>query len=753
MTDHPSHSKTPTLHASLPASPMALIFLGGLLLLSAELSRFFTLPDQQLSALWPPAGIFLGSLLVLGWRVLWVLVPVMLVWSLFWQQVPWFFAFSFVAGIALGSSLAAILMQRQGRSQLTKVSLKFILSLYVQGAVIGSGLASFLGALGFWATLGGDEGFAFYDIWLVYWSFEAMGVVLFTPLVLMGLFKGWRFFIKVWMDFKRPELLIWLMVALSAALTTLLLETSGFSIYATALAYSFFPLLCWLVMTARIETSVLLLPVFVGLFIAFALFGWGGLQLVTDIQGLVRLLLQVAGMVILAQLIAVINAERGQLTVLFKRQAREDYLTGLDNERELNRDLQKWISHPARQLQLSTQPPWLVYVDVLDFEDIGDLIGFEGSHSLEQQIARQLKVLRQPDEQLARLGPGRYALTLGERTALEMELLLAGTYQALNDQEFTSDQQATRIRVALGAIPLDGELDSPARYLSAAHQASLLARQRSERIYLAGQSKTLVARRQELTQKFENLKRALPDNRLLLYAQPIQPIQTSDELLSFEILLRMQGPDGQVMPPGEFLPAAETFGFMLEIDHWVIRSTLQSLADEPQWLALTGKCSINLSGASLSSPDLVKFIASQLQATGVPADKLSFEVTETESIRDAALAAQLISQLRELGASVALDDFGTGLATFDYLRSYEFDYLKIDGVFIRNLDTSRVDQSMVKAICEVAQSLGLKTIAEFVEGEPLVARLRELGVNYAQGFGIGRPIPLAEFFAPQVTSS
>ncbi|MDR9466813.1 EAL domain-containing protein [Marinospirillum sp.] len=735
-------------HKSNP-NPLHLILLGVVLFLAAELSRLFSLPDQPLSALWPPAGIFLGSLLVLGWRALWVLVPVMLAWSLFWQQVPWFFAFSFVAGITLGSSLATLLMQRQGRSSLNKISLKFMLSLYVQGAVIGSGLASFLGALGFWAASPESQGYVFHDVWLIYWGFEAMGVVLFAPLVLMVLGKGWRFFIKVWMDFKRPELLIWLMVALGASLTTLLLETSGFSIYATALAYTFFPLLCWLVMTARIETSVLLLPVFVGLFVAFALLGWGGVQLVADIQGLVRLLLQVAVMVVLAQLIAAINAERGQLTVLFKRQAREDYLTGLDNERELNRDLQKWIATQpsAQSTRFAASPPWLVYVDVLDFEDIGDLIGFEGSHSLEQQIARQLKVLRQPDEQLARLGPGRYALTLGARTALEMELLLAGTYQALNDQEFTSDQQATRIRIALGAIPLDGELDSPARYLSAAHQASLIARQGSERIHQAHQSKTLIAKRQELTQKFESLKRALPDNRLQLFAQAIQPIQESNEGVSFEILLRMQDPDGSIVPPGEFLPAAETFGFMLEIDHWVIRNTLHSLAREPEWLALTEKCGINLSGASLSSPDLVNFIDTQLQATGVPAHKLSFEVTETESIRDAALAARLITQLRDLGASVALDDFGTGLATFDYLRSYEFDYLKIDGVFIRNLETSQVDQSMVKATCEVAQSLGLKTIAEFVEGEPLVARLRDLGVNYAQGFGIGRPIPLAEFFA------
>jgi len=130
-------------------NPRHLVFLGVILFLAAELSRLFSLPDQQLSALWPPAGIFLGSLLVLGWRALWLLVPVMLAWSLLWQQVHWFFAFSFVTGMALGSSLATVLIQRQSRNQFKKISLKFMLSLYVQGAVVGSGLASLLGALGF----------------------------------------------------------------------------------------------------------------------------------------------------------------------------------------------------------------------------------------------------------------------------------------------------------------------------------------------------------------------------------------------------------------------------------------------------------------------------------------------------------------------------------------------------------------------------------------------------------------------------
>lgn len=726
------------------------VVLGVVLLISAELSRYFTLPDQQLSAIWPPAGIFLGALLVLGWRSLWVLVPVMLAWSLLWQQAPWLFGFSFVLGLALGSGLAALLIQRLGRASLKRINLKFMLALYLRAAFLGSGVVAFFGALGFWIAQNGYADFSFHDVWLIYWGFEALGVVLFTPLVILSLLKGWRFLFKIWIDFKRPELLIWLMMALSSAFLTLLLEAAGYTIYATALAYTFFPLLCWLMMTAKMETSVLVLPVFAALFIAFALLGWGGVQQVESIHGLVRLLLQIAAMVVLAQLIAAINRERGQLIEKFKRQASADYLTGLDNHRELHRGLQLLLNVRYESTAVTKPGSWLVYIDVLDFEALGDLLGFEGAQGLELQIARQLRVLRQPDGQIARLGPGRYALTLGYRVKEEVELLLAAVYQALNDQQFRSGKQSTRIRVALGALPLDGRLATPSRYLSAAHQASLLARQRPERIYLAEQSESLIAERQQLTQRFETLKTALAENRLLLYAQPIESIQQPDPGLSYEILLRLQSHDEKVLPPVEFLPAAETFGFMLEIDHWVIRNTLQQLAENPVWLERTEKCSINLSGASLSSPDLVHFIAQQLDFARVPAHKISFEVTETQTIHDAQLAARLIGELRHLGVSVALDDFGTGLATFDYLRSYEFDYLKIDGVFIRNLERSLIDQSMVKAICEVATTLGLKTVAEFVEGEPLVKHLRELGVHYAQGYGIGRPLPLDKFFAERL---
>ncbi|WP_177247080.1 sensor domain-containing phosphodiesterase [Marinospirillum alkaliphilum] len=728
----------PRRHASL----WVLLTLALLLLVSAESSRFFTLPEQTLSVIWPPAGILLGALLVYGWRSLLAAAPALLIWSLFLQQAPWLFALLFCTGMLLGSVFAARLIQLGTPLRSRGLTLRFVLNLYLRGALVGSGLVSLFGALGYWLTHP-DNLFALHDIWLLYWGFEALGVILFTPLALLLMSSRHRYVSRLLADLRQPRLLLWLVFSLLAAGLTLLLESQGQRLYATALAYTFFPLLCWLVMVARSETLVLALPVFVALFVAFALRGWGGVTQIEDFQGLVRMLTQVAGMVIMAQLIAAVNTERSQLLQLFRRQAREDYLTGLDNERELVRHLSGLLQKKAPDLPKQL---WLVDVDLLDFEELADQMGFEGAHGLERQLASQLRELRRPDMQQARLGPGRYLLVLSLADRLAVHDLLDQLYARLNDQVFVSAGQSTRIRVSLGAVPLDGSITTPAGYLAACHQATLQARQRSRRILVADTSQGLMAERQQLSQRFEALKQALPDKRLRLFAQPILDLSGKASGQSYEILLRMMSVDGQLLPPVEFLPAAERFGYMQDIDRWVVQHTLQTLADHPGWLAQTRKCAINLSGASLSDLELVPYIRSVLEATGVPAEKISFEVTESERIQSTQRAARQIHDLRALGCSVALDDFGTGLATFEYLKAFEFDYLKIDGAFIRNLEQSAVDQAMVQGTCAVARSLGLQTIAEFVEGESLIARLKTLGVNHAQGYGVGKPVPLAELF-------
>ena len=190
--------------------------------------------------------------------------------------------------------------------------------------------------------------------------------------------------------------------------------------------------------------------------------------------------------------------------------------------------------------------------------------------------------------------------------------------------------------------------------------------------------------------------------------------------------------------------AAERAQLTGTLDRYVIERLLAWLAGNPDALARVGKCAINLTGWSVSDPALAPWIRAQVAAHGVPPGKLCFEITESQAIASREHAHRLIVSLREMGASVSLDDFGTGLATFDYLKSFPFDYLKIDGGFIRTLETSAVDQAVVRSVVSVARAMGLRTIAEFVERDSLTGLLRDYGVDYGQGYGLGKPRPLDE---------
>lgn len=210
------------------------------------------------------------------------------------------------------------------------------------------------------------------------------------------------------------------------------------------------------------------------------------------------------------------------------------------------------------------------------------------------------------------------------------------------------------------------------------------------------------------------------------------------------MLLRLRDDNDAVLSPAHFMPAAERAQLMGAIDRYVIEHLLRWLAAHPQASRRVSKCAINLSGWSVSDPGLAPWIQAMLQTHGIDPRTLCFEITESQAISNREHARQLIQGLRALGASVSLDDFGTGLATFDYLKSFPFDYLKIDGSFVKTLEHSPVDQAIVRSITEVARCMGLATIAEFVESESTAALLRRFGVDYAQGYALGKPRPLAE---------
>ncbi|MEW8585670.1 MAG: GGDEF domain-containing phosphodiesterase, partial [Candidatus Thiodiazotropha sp.] len=238
---------------------------------------------------------------------------------------------------------------------------------------------------------------------------------------------------------------------------------------------------------------------------------------------------------------------------------------------------------------------------------------------------------------------------------------------------------------------------------------------------------------------------ALEEDRMVLYAQPIVDLNSDDRLIvAVEVLLKMRTADGDLIPPGAFLPAAGRYDLVERIDYWVIEEVLRMLArcrgDYPD-------CFINLSGGTLSRQNIARFLKKLLRQYEIKPSKITFEVTETTTIQNLSSALKMIRELRELGCRFALDDFGSGLSSFGYLKNLPVDFLKIDGMFIKDMNTDSLDKGMVEAIKTVADTMELTTIAEFVENDEIIEELRRVGIDLGQGYGIAHPKPFKEFIS------
>jgi len=242
------------------------------------------------------------------------------------------------------------------------------------------------------------------------------------------------------------------------------------------------------------------------------------------------------------------------------------------------------------------------------------------------------------------------------------------------------------------------------------------------------------------------ISRALEEDRFVLFCQEIMPTSGTCARRHHEVLVRMRDANQGLLPPGGFIPAAERYGLIVELDRWVLKNTVRWLSTQaldPATLTLA----VNISGSSLSDRSFLDYVVDQLHTYSAPARSLCFEITETCAIANYTAAERFMKVLKEMGCQFALDDFGTGLSSFHYLKNLPVDYLKIDGGFIRDLTRHQVDVAMVRAINDIAHVLNTRTIAEFVESEAILSLVRELGIDYAQGFAIGRPAPLEDLAA------
>jgi EAL domain-containing protein (putative c-di-GMP-specific phosphodiesterase class I) len=256
------------------------------------------------------------------------------------------------------------------------------------------------------------------------------------------------------------------------------------------------------------------------------------------------------------------------------------------------------------------------------------------------------------------------------------------------------------------------------------------------RVHVTHGADSRVAGMQARVARADQVRRALAEDRFTLYWQPIVEL-AGGEATQYELLLRMIGEDGAIVPPGAFIEVAERFGLIGELDRWVIRRAIRLLAEREDV-----RLEVNVSGCSLSDAELPSFVERELAAAGIDPGRLIFEITETSAIADMEQAREFAARLRRLGCRFALDDFGAGFSSFQYLKHLPLDYLKIDGEFIRGLASSPTDRLVVKAMVDIARGMGMKTIAEFVEDAETVSLLRDLGVDYSQGYHHGRPVPV-----------
>ncbi|WP_020211002.1 putative bifunctional diguanylate cyclase/phosphodiesterase [Gilvimarinus chinensis] len=429
-------------------------------------------------------------------------------------------------------------------------------------------------------------------------------------------------------------------------------------------------------------------------------------------------------------------SESRRLSRELSYQATHDALTGLYNRRAFERRLTESLKRARAE---STQHT-LCFIDLDQFKVVNDTSGhFAGDRLLQQIVDVFRRELRECD-MLARLGGDEFAMIL-ENCPLDVAGRIAEKLRlSLESFYFAWDGHSYKVSCSIGVVSISSNDKDTESIMRAADIACYLAKEKGRnRVYISRDDDQHQRQREGEMNWLARIRDAMSSDRMFLDAQKIIPIKTSDNSISYEVLVRLKDETGNVVPPSAFLPAAERFGVAGQIDRWVIDKTLSLLSAYPNHLQRLKKCHINLSGVSLDQPDIYDFIADCFHRYAVPPEKICFEVTETAAVNNLLDAIDLMEKLGELGCSFALDDFGTGLSSFSYLRRLPADTLKIDGVFVRDIVEDKTDLAMVRAINEVGQTLGKHTIAEFVETQESLAVLTAMGVDAAQGYGLHKP--------------
>lgn len=422
-------------------------------------------------------------------------------------------------------------------------------------------------------------------------------------------------------------------------------------------------------------------------------------------------------------------------------QATHDALTGLYNRRAFEEQLKESLESAREERREHA----LCYLDLDQFKIVNDTCGHIAGDEMLKQLAQLLQSKVREADVLARLGGDEFGVLLRYCALDQARVIAEDLRRTVRDFRFICDEHSFETGVSIGVVVVDGRTHNFVEVQSAADVACYAAKEGGRnRVHLYVPDDHELQQRQGEMRWVSRIHKAMTENRFLLYCQPILPVDERSSLPShFEILLRIQDEDGQEVPPMAFIPAAERYNLMPMIDGWVVQNVLRSVQLSGMHL-YDSIWTINISGRSLGDEEFLQLISQELEATEFPAEQICFEITETAAIANLRRASRFIKMLKARGCKFALDDFGSGLSSFGYLKNLEVDYLKIDGGFVRDIATDKIDRAMVEAINNLGHVMNIRTIAEFVENQQILDVLRSLKVDYAQGYGIARPLPLSQ---------
>ena len=420
----------------------------------------------------------------------------------------------------------------------------------------------------------------------------------------------------------------------------------------------------------------------------------------------------------------------------FAYHANHDALTGLVNRRQF----ESLVNEALQSAKTDRKSHAMCFMDLDSFKIVNDTCGHEAGDELLRQLSQLFDSLVRKSDVLARLGGDEFGVFLYKCSVAEA-LKLANQIRAeVENFQFLWRENRFTVGVSVGLVVVDDRWESLKSLFSAADSACYIAKNEGRnRVVVYREGDGHASNRNVATHWVEEINSALEDNRIHLACQKILPLHNQPDGLRFEMLLRLKGLDGKMIAPRSFLPSAERYGLSVALDERALDLTLAWLNANPSLLHSIRHCSLNLSGATFANMENAEKFIFKIEQSGIAPEKICFELTETATIANLSSASDFMHRVSEIGCRFSIDDFGSGLSSFAYLRKLPIDFLKIDGLLVKDILDDPTDFTLVKAINDMSKSMGKRTVAEFIESPRLLNAVRDIGIDFAQGYHIGEP--------------